>query len=113
MTIETPPTMTQVMNAVSSVNIINGWSDPQQPRPIIEHVALLTSELGELVDTMRKRPDARSKKVPNLTLVQEEIADIIIRAFDLANEYDVTTADVIAKISVNQTRGYRHGNLNF
>lgn len=42
--------------------------------------------------------------------VVTELADVVIRCFDLAGDYELDlTKAIIFKLIYNQTRGYRHG----
>lgn len=42
--------------------------------------------------------------------VVTELADVVIRCFDLAGDYDLDlTRAIVFKLMYNQTRGYRHG----
>jgi NTP pyrophosphatase (non-canonical NTP hydrolase) len=47
---------------------------------------------------------------PVLTCAEEEIADILIRALDVAKAYSIDVAHAVAaKDAYNQTRPQRHG----
>ena len=71
-----------------------GWRKNKQP---LECVALICEEIGELTHELRVEH-------PNAELVGNEIADIILRAIDLGNEFDI---DIDAAVD----RKMRH-NLN-
>ena len=73
--------------------------------------ANLHGETSELWEAARKGTlDKPCDKTPGLTCAEEEVADIIIRALDLANFLGVDPARAIAlKAEYNESRPYRHG----
>jgi NTP pyrophosphatase (non-canonical NTP hydrolase) len=87
----------------------SGWWD--EPRNNGELVALIHSELSELLEAMRAG-DPYSEKVPGYLAAEEEAADVIIRLLDLARarEWRLLPA-VLAKMAYNATRPRRHGKL--
>lgn len=77
-----------------------GWHD--RPRKIVEALALIHCEVSEAIEADRRREGKER--------VAEELADVIIRVFDLCGEYglDLETA-IMKKMEYNKTRSYMHG----
>lgn len=82
------------------------WDD--QPRNKGEQIALMHSELSELLEGIRKPgPD---EHCPRFTKEEVELADLLIRAFDYAGGYDLRLLEAIfAKLRYNETRPHKHG----
>lgn len=79
---------------------------------VISKVALITSELSEAVEELRKGHDVRhvyvvDKKPEGFPV---ELADAVIRALDLAEMVGIELENVIQnKLDFNATRGVMHG----
>jgi NTP pyrophosphatase (non-canonical NTP hydrolase) len=75
------------------------WRDD---RSNLECIVLMHCELSEAVESLRKGDD---------THAVEELADVLIRVFDLCGRrgWDLARA-VTDKMAYNKTRSYRHGN---
>lgn len=81
----------------------HGWHE--KPRPVPETLALIHSEVSEALEGFRKNVQRGEKG-----WIGEELADIVIRVFDAAVEYDIDIVQEIAKKhAYNKTRSYRHG----
>lgn len=66
-----------------------------------QRLMLITSEVGEAEDALRKK---------DMENFREEIADIVIRCFDLAGGLDFDLMEEInKKHAYNLTRPYKHG----
>jgi len=66
-----------------------------------QRLMLITSEVGEAEDALRKK---------DMENFKEEIADIVIRCFDLAGGLDFDLMEEInKKHAYNLTRPYKHG----
>lgn len=86
----------------------HGWlSDELQRNPLVL-LALITSEVGEMVDAFRK--PTLSEHIPQFSNIAEEGADILIRLLQMCTELDIPLAEAtIAKMEFNKTRPYKHG----
>lgn len=68
-------------------------------------IALIHSEVSELLDAYRKGMDSD---------LGVELADVVLRCFDLAGALDLDLADALLyKVDLNRTRGVRHGGRKF
>ena len=77
-----------------------GWWDSQ--RNDGELIALMHSELSELLEAMRTQG--------NKEAIAEELADCCIRIFDYCGARDINLEEaLLKKIEYNKTRPYRHG----
>lgn len=87
---------------VADINKANGWFD--KPRSFGEGIALIHSEVSELLEAHRKE---------DLDNEIEEFADIFIRLFDELHRRKWSSLDIInaieEKLNKNRERGYRHG----
>lgn len=74
----------------------------------LNRLALITSEVGEAVDALRK--PGPSEHVPDFSCEEEEVADILIRLLDYAGYRGLRLGPaVVAKMSYNATRPAKHG----
>ena len=101
-----------VINAVASschqVSVDHGFWEGDDHN-IGEKIALMHSELSEALEGLRAAnpPD---KHCPEFTSAEVELADVIIRIFDLCGRQGWKIGDaLVAKYTVNQGREYKHG----
>jgi NTP pyrophosphatase (non-canonical NTP hydrolase) len=79
------------------------------PRTLAEQIALQHSELSEVLEADRYGNPV-SQKVPELSQIEEEYADLLIRVFDTAEKHTLRLGPaVLAKMAFNRTRPARHG----
>jgi NTP pyrophosphatase (non-canonical NTP hydrolase) len=77
---------------------------------LLSKIALIGSELGELVEAVRK--PSVSEHCPELSAEEEELADIVIRVLDYCGHQEIDIERAIQiKHQYNQTRSYKHGKL--
>lgn len=78
-----------------------------------ELLALMHSEVSEALEALRhgNPPD---DKVPEFTGAEAELADVVIRAMDMAQARGWRLGAAIeAKHAMNATRAYKHGGKRF
>ena len=95
----------------------NGWHETQ--RPIHKSLVLIADEAIEALkaeasglpqDVLFNEFDLTLYKERDKETVVTELADVVIRCFDTAADYNLDlTQAIIFKLIYNQTRGYRHG----
>lgn len=85
--------------------------NPKDPRHIVSILALIQTEVSEAVEAVRRDPDAPCDKLGvELTGLEEEWADTVIRLFDFAAYMGIDPGRAIRlKHVYNQTRALRHG----
>jgi NTP pyrophosphatase (non-canonical NTP hydrolase) len=87
-----------------------GWWD--EKRGIPELIALMHSELSEALEEYRDGESLNLRFEDGKPLgFTVELADVLIRIFDMAGKYDLDLDYALnEKIKYNTTRNYRHGN---
>lgn len=84
----------------------------EKPREIPEVVALIHEEASETLREYRegRKPTEVYHEGDKPCGIPSELADIVIRVFDAAGEFDIDLeAAIIEKMRFNRTRPSRHG----
>lgn len=80
-------------------------------RNVPEMIALMHSELSEMLEAYR-HDNPPSEHVPEISGMDEELADLMIRVFDFCGGFDIDIAKAIElKMKFNETREHKHGKV--
>lgn len=118
---------TQLGQEVGEVNIANGWDTSRamianptayDAKWVVAHkiaeLGLITTEVAEAIEEVRHGHAMNEVYYSGETNkpegVPSELADSMIRIFDIANAYSIDlAAALIEKLAHNRTRGLHHG----
>lgn len=82
------------------------WEEPNLPTKL----ALIHGEVSEALEALRLPDLAADKHLPQHSNFAVELADIVIRVFDLAGSQNIPLGQIInEKVEFNQGRPYKHG----
>jgi NTP pyrophosphatase (non-canonical NTP hydrolase) len=102
----------RVVSNAHELVVKNGfWSEEcYTPMGLVAKLGLITCEVAEVIECVRRGPDEPSAKCPDLTCEEEECADIFLRLADYcgARGIDLGTAALV-KHEYNKTRPFKHG----
>lgn len=105
------PPLNTMAREMHQENVAKGFYDdvrPEDPRHLISLLGLITTEVAETIEAIRK-PQS-SQKIPRFTLEEEEAADILIRLLDYVAFRGLNLDGAVeAKRAYNAGREYRHG----
>lgn len=109
--------LNELAKRIYEFNVSMGWHNGEPC--LSKYLMNLHSEISELWESWRNNnhqgPCDKADKMANmglspLTCIEEELADIVIRALDTAATYGVDIDNAVAtKMAYNATRGHRHG----
>lgn len=113
--------LTDISRQIGKAAEANGWHDRYlalldsgdyegQREHIISKLALITSEASEAIEEIRDGHLEEYEINGKPEGLPVELADVIIRALDLAHLLSIPIGDVVArKLAFNATRGKMHG----
>lgn len=107
------------------INTANGWwadrnllmeSSPKnlkecaQASVIISLLGLVTSEVAEAMEAVRKHPPETWADASKKDTLVRELAGTVIRCMDMAERFKLPLGDaIIEELKANRERGYKHG----
>lgn len=109
LSIQTPfvvPVFDQLQAGIASAMEAQGFWNSENTG---EKIALMHSELSEMLEADRKNINV-SEHIPEFTGIEEELADLIIRALDFAGHHQLRLGEaIVAKMAFNLNRPFMHG----
>lgn len=82
----------------------------QPPRNDLADLMLMVTEIAEAAEGGRKNANAPDDKIPDFTIFEAELADVVLRIMDFAGGRDLRVAEaIVAKKAFNRTRPRKHG----
>ena len=100
------PAFEQLQNTITAAMSAQGFWDSANTG---EKIALMHSELSEMLEADRKSIEV-SEHIPEFSGVEEELADLIIRALDFAGYHQLRLGEaILAKMTFNLNRPFKHG----
>jgi len=99
--------LAELQRDAHEIAVVHGWWEGKRSKA--EAVLKMHTELSELVQAWEQGNPA-DKHLPQYPSDVVELADLCIRAFDLAGAYEMPLAEAILdKMGFNRGRPYRHG----
>jgi len=91
----------------------HGWIVEDTPEDKAVKIALMHSELSEALEAVRTG-NPQSEKIPEFTLLEEELADVVLRIMNFGGQLGLRISEaIIAKDEYNGNRPYKHGGKAF
>lgn len=100
----------QLQRQIHEAMVLKGfWANKPPAELLPEKVALVHSELSELLEANREGVE-HDDKVPEFTGEEAEAADTLIRLLDMAGGYNWRLGEaLVEKMLFNLSRPYKHG----
>ena len=99
----------QIGNAVAPLDEIAKSRHQAELAYQLSKMMLICSEVSEAVEGLRDHNKA-DDKLPQYKMVEVEMADVLIRVFDLCKKFDWNVIDaMLDKMEYNKSRPYKHG----
>lgn len=98
-----------------TVKQLNEWNEAAIINEVLGNkISLIHSEVSEALEAIRKGDayahEPKSEKTPNHSLLAEELADTVIRIFDLASHCNIDLGmAIVDKVMYNSKRPHMHG----
>jgi NTP pyrophosphatase (non-canonical NTP hydrolase) len=98
----------ELMSTAHSTAVGHGFWDDE--REVGTSIALIHSELSEALEAFRSDMYSPDEHVPCCSNTTIELADVVIRVFDLCEHLglDLSTG-ILQKMAYNESRPYKHG----
>ena len=82
----------------------------EQPVNDERHLLLITGEVSEATEALRRPEMEQDKHIPEFTELEAELADVVLRTMNYAESKGLRLAEaIVAKSAYNTQRPFKHG----